>query len=72
MTSTFRQHAVTCPTDGGRGASLLHWAATDTKVSPYGRQEHTTEMLHGGIPVAVRQIFLVAGQGLGRMEGGWR
>ncbi len=22
---------VTCPTDGGRGASLLHWAAIDTK-----------------------------------------
>jgi len=36
---------MTCPTDGGRGASLIDWAAIDTKGTIYGRQEYTTETL---------------------------
>jgi putative transposase len=36
---------MTCPTDGGRGASLIDWAAIDTKGIRYGRQEYTIETL---------------------------
>ncbi|MCL5736105.1 MAG: hypothetical protein M1274_11045, partial [Actinobacteria bacterium] len=43
---------LTCPTDGGRGASLLHWAAIDTKGILYGRQKHTTETVHRGVQAA--------------------
>jgi hypothetical protein len=46
---------VTCPTDGGRGASLIQWAAIGTKGAFYGRQEHATETVHGGVPAASRQ-----------------
>ncbi len=46
---------MTCPTDGGRGASLLHWAAIDAKGSHYGRQEHTIETVHRGVQTPGRQ-----------------
>ena len=36
---------MTCPTDGGRGASLIDWAAIDSKGTFYGRQEYTIETL---------------------------
>lgn len=39
------KEGVTCPTDGGRGASLIDWAAIDTKGTIYGRQKYTTETL---------------------------
>ena len=35
--------AVTCPTDGGRGASLVDWAAIGKKGTIYGRERYTTE-----------------------------
>jgi predicted amidohydrolase len=36
---------LTCPTGGGRGASLIDWAAIGMKGSLYGRQGCTTETL---------------------------
>ncbi len=38
-------YELTCPTDGGRGASLVDWAAIDRKGTLYGRQRDTTETL---------------------------
>ncbi len=40
-----RTSGLTCPADGGRGASLIDWAAIDRKGILYGRQKYTTETL---------------------------
>jgi hypothetical protein len=43
--SFFYELCVTCPTDGGRGASLVDWAAIGMKGTFYGRQKDTIETL---------------------------
>ena len=40
---------MTCPTDGGRRASLIHWAAIETKGVRYGRKGCTTETVYRGV-----------------------